>query len=72
MLIVVFFQKKNPFQIEWPNNIWFKNQPYNPAISFCSHALSKGYIPDKWWHFDYNAHNEYAEFLNLDFLKLLE
>ena len=67
-----FFSKKNSFQIEWPNNIWLQNQPYNPAVSFCSYALSKGHTPDKWWHFDYNAHSDYAKFIDLDFLKLLQ
>jgi hypothetical protein len=66
-----FFYKKSIFQIDWSNDIWFQDKPYDPTISFCNYSLSKGHQPDHWYHFDYNAHRDYAEFVEPEFAKLL-
>jgi len=66
-----FFFKKSIFEIEWPKNIWFQDKPYDPTVSFCNYSLSKGYQPDHWYHFDYSAHRDFAEFVEPEFAKLL-
>ena len=64
-----FFHKRSVFEIEWPENVWIKNQPYNDKLSFCSHSLIKGHKPDKHNHFDHVAHRDYAEFIDQGFIK---
>jgi hypothetical protein len=65
-----FFYKKSIFEIEWPNDIWFQNKPYDLTVSFCNYSISKGYQPDHWYHFDYNAHRDYADFIEPELAKL--
>jgi len=59
------------FRLDWPGNIWLGNDPYNASLSFTQHSLKKGHSPDAWYHFDYDAHKDYADFIRGDFEKIL-
>ena len=66
-----FFIKKSGFEIEWNDNVWLLNKPYDNSITFCSKVIELGHKPDQSWHFDDKAHRDYAEYISVEFDKFL-
>ena len=67
-----FFTKRSPFEIKWPNGIWLYDKPYDSNLSFCDHSLRKGHQADHWSHFGPEAHQDYADFIELEFKRILD
>ena len=66
-----FFYKKTGFEIEWNDDIWLCNKPYDISVTFCSKVTDLGHEPDKCWHFDAKAHKDYADYISEEFDKFL-
>jgi len=65
-----FFYKKSGFEIGW-DDIWLFNKPYDHSVTFCNKSLEFGYKPDQAWHFDDQAHKNYANYISAEFKKFL-
>jgi hypothetical protein len=66
-----FFYKKSGFEIEWDNTRWLFNKPYDHSFTFCNKIIELGNKPDLHWHFDENAHKDYADYISVEFKKFL-
>ena len=66
-----FFYKRSVFEIEWPDDVWLFNQPYNGTISFCRYCQNKNHQMDSHFHLDMSAHKDYADFIDSEFKKIL-
>ena len=66
-----FFYKKSGFEIEWDNTRWLFNKPYDHSVTFCNKIIELGNKPDLHWHFDENAHKDYADYISVEFKKFL-
>lgn len=66
-----FFYKKSGFEIEWEDSTWLFNRPYDHYITFCNKVIELGHKPDIYWHFNEQAHKDYAEYISDEFKKFL-
>ena len=66
-----FFYRRSPFEIVWPKDVWINDQPYNGTLSFCFQSMERGYQMDGQRHFNYDAHKEYADFIDKWFSRML-
>jgi len=66
------FDIEDKYKVQWPDNLWVNNAPFDPDASFTKHSKNTGHIPDEYLHFDYNAHKSYAEFLEPSLKEMLE
>jgi len=63
------FSVRKVFQIGWPDNLWLGNNAYDSVLSFTQHSERKGHKPDWAYHFSFDAHEDYAKFIEKDFVK---
>lgn len=56
---------------DWNNDVWLFNDPYNLENSFTSKSKELGHKPDNWNHFSPEAHKDYADFIEQEFVNKL-
>jgi len=63
---------KNINNVTWPDNVWVKNNAHENQLSFTGYSQLKGFKPDEYLHYDYEAHKQYADFLEDDLMQMLK
>jgi len=59
------------FKNNWNNDAWLFNDPYDPSIAFTRKSVALGHKSDKWQHFGPEAHKDYANYIEQEFINKL-
>jgi len=59
------------FENDCNNAVWLYNNPYDENISFTCKSKSLNHKPDQHYHFSSEAHKDYANFIEQEFINKL-